>query len=81
MTRDAAIELLNRVIVVPATRSVRGIPTEVELDRNDGMPEDCVLSFDNVTVVSKHLIGRRITGLGPARMAQVCRAWRLVVDC
>ena len=29
LTRQAAIPVLNRVLAVPATRTVRGIPTEV----------------------------------------------------
>ncbi len=81
MTRDAAIAVVSRLIVVPATRTIRGIPTEVELDHSDGMPEHCALSFDNTTLVGKQLIGERITTLGEVRMAQVCRAWRLVADC
>ena len=48
-TRQAAIPALRSVLVVPATRTVRGIPTEVPLGRADGMPEDCALSFDNLT--------------------------------
>lgn len=81
LTRQAAIPLLSRVVVVPATRTVRGIPTEVPLDQDDGMPDACALSFDNVTVVAKSRFGSRICALGPGRMRQVCRAWNDAVDC
>ena len=50
LTRQAAIPVLTSVLVAPATRTVRGIPTEVALTRDDGMPEDCALTLDNVTV-------------------------------
>jgi hypothetical protein len=46
LTRQAAIAVLNAVLVVSATRTARGIPTEVALNADDGMPDDCVLAFD-----------------------------------
>lgn len=41
LTRSAAIPVLSRLVVAPATRTVRRIPTEVALDRGDGMPDAC----------------------------------------
>jgi mRNA interferase MazF len=73
--------VLNRVVVAPATRTVRGIPTEVELDPGDGMPEACALSMDNVTVVAKSALQGLICTLGPDRMQAVCTALRAAVDC
>lgn len=81
LSRQAAIPVLNRVVVVPATRRIRGIPTEVELGPEDGMPERCALSFDNVVTLSKTFLTSRICSLSPARLAAVCRAWSAVVDC
>jgi mRNA interferase MazF len=81
LTRTAAVTVLNRVIVAPATRTVRGIPTEVALDRADGMPEDCALSMDNVTVVAKSALRSLICTLGPNKMDAVCTALRVAVDC
>ncbi len=81
LTRDAAVPVLNAVIVVPATRTVRGIPTEVELGAEDGMPDDCVLSFDNVTLMPKAFFRERICVLGPERMASACRALALATGC
>ena len=53
LTRQAAIPVLRQVVVVPATRKIRGIPTEVRLGREDGMPAECALAFDNLTTVPK----------------------------
>jgi mRNA interferase MazF len=36
LTRDAAIPVLNQVLAVPATRTIRGIPTEVPSDPTTG---------------------------------------------
>lgn len=81
LTRDGAIPVLRRVVVVPATRTVRGIPTEVRLSVDDGMPEECALSFDNVSTIPKAALREQICTLGPERMAEVCQAWRDVADC
>ena len=81
LTRGAAIPHLSRIVVAPATRTVRGIPTEVELDGADGMPARCVLSLDNVRVVPKASMRERITRLSGERMDQVCAALRVAVAC
>lgn len=81
LTRDDAIPLLNQVLGVPATRTVRGIPTEVPLDQDDGMPEPCALTLDNVTAIRLALCTRRITTLGPERMRAVCEALRVATGC
>jgi mRNA interferase MazF len=81
LTREQAIPVLRRVVVVPATRTVRDIPTEVRLSIDDGMPEECALSFDNISTIAKSSLRSRICALGPERMAEVCQAWRDVADC
>lgn len=81
LTRDEAIPVLNQVLAVPATRTVRGIPTEVPLGASDGMPKDCALTLDNVTPVRVALCTDRITRLGPDRMQEVCEALRIATAC
>jgi mRNA interferase MazF len=81
LTRQAAIPVLNSVLVVPATRTVRGIPTEVTLGPEHGMPDDCALTFDNVGVVPKALLTKRITRLGPAKLAELCAALEVATGC
>lgn len=77
LTRQAAIPVLSSVLVAPATRAVRGIPTEVALTRADGMPDDCVLSFDNLTTVPKTLLTTRIASVPEARLPELCQALRV----
>ena len=81
VTRQAAIAVLNTVLVAPATRTVRGIPTEVLLGPDDGMPEACALSFDNLTTVPKALLTERITRLQPAKLAGLCPALKVAAGC
>jgi mRNA-degrading endonuclease toxin of MazEF toxin-antitoxin module len=54
---------VNALLAVPATRTIRQIPTEVVLDAGDGMLEECALSPDKVTLVPKELFRTRITRL------------------
>lgn len=81
LTRARAIEVLTWVLVAPATRSVRGIPTEVGLNQEDGMPEVCALTLDNVRPLRKSLLTNRISSLAPEKMDEVCRALATAVDC
>jgi len=81
LIRDSAIPALTALVCVPATRTVRGIPSEVELGPDDGMPDRCALSFDNVRVLRKSYFRERICTLGPERMASVCRALGIATGC
>jgi mRNA interferase MazF len=81
MTRSAAIPVLNSVLAAPITRTVRGIPTEVLLGVDDGMPTDCAASFDNLRVVPKAYLVDRVCSLDSTRMVEACRALRAAVDC
>jgi mRNA interferase MazF len=81
LTRDEAIPVLNQVLAVPATRTIRGIPTEVLLGPEDGMPDTCVLSLENVALVRPSLCTRLITRLDDRAMARVCEALRLAIAC
>jgi mRNA interferase MazF len=81
LTRDAIVGVLNAVIAVPATRTIRSIPTEVPVGTEDGMPEACVLSLDNTTLVPKERFVEQICALGDEMMAQVCRALGYATGC
>lgn len=81
LTRDSAIPLLNRLVCVPVTRTVRGIPTEVRLSADDGMPIECALSLDNVGLVPRSALTERVCRLRGDRMAEVCRALALATGC
>jgi mRNA interferase MazF len=81
MTRSAAIAVLNGVLAAPVTRTVRNIPTEVVLGPDDGMPEECAASFDNLRVVPKAYLVDRLCALDATRLAEACAALRASVDC
>jgi mRNA-degrading endonuclease toxin of MazEF toxin-antitoxin module len=45
------------------------------------MQVECVLTLDNLTVIRPALCTQRLTVLGPERLAEVCTALRVAVDC
>ena len=81
LTRQAAISVLNAVLAVPATRTIRGISTEVRVGVEDGMPDECVLSLDKATLMPKSFFRERICALRPETMDDVCRALAVATGC
>ncbi|HRW38724.1 MAG: type II toxin-antitoxin system PemK/MazF family toxin [Acidimicrobiales bacterium] len=81
MTRSAAIPVLHSVLAAPITRTIRDIPTELRLTPDDGMPTECVASFDNLRVVPKAYLVERQCALDPTRLADACQALHVAVDC
>jgi mRNA interferase MazF len=81
LTRQAAIPVLTTVLVAPATRTIRDIPTEVLLGPDDGMPAGCALSFDNLSTVPKALLTERITALGSGHLEEMCAALAVATGC
>ena len=65
LSRNAVTDRLNEIIVVPVTRTIRGLTTEVVLSSDDGMPVVCALNFDHVSLAQRE----RITG--PLQFARV----------
>lgn len=80
VSRSEAGQFLNRVIVAPITRTVRGIPTEIELDESSGLREPCAASFDNL---SPQLVGLLTERLGRIEFARtrISRALEAFADC
>ena len=74
LTRESAIAVLNSVTIAPITSTVRSIPTELLLTKQDGVPHTCAANFDNLQTVSKSNIGERITRLTSRRMKEAATA-------
>jgi mRNA interferase MazF len=71
LTRDSVLEYLEEVTVAPITSTVRDIPSEVFLSKQDGMAKDCAINFDHIQTVSKGKIGSVITKLSADKLEQV----------
>jgi len=81
VTRSEAIPVLHRLVVAPVTRTVRGIPTEIALGADEGLPVACAASFDNVQPIDRRLLTERIGALPGSRRHEVCHALDALADC
>jgi len=80
LTRDVILERLGKVTVAPVTSTIRGIPTEVQIDKQAGLDHLSVVSCDNVTTVPKRLCVRRRGAMDPATEGRIAVAVRLALD-
>ena len=74
LTRDSVLEYLGEVTIAPVTSTVRDIPSEVFLSKQDGMRSDCAVNCDHIQTVAMGKIGSLITVLSLKKMQQVRRA-------
>lgn len=81
LTRDSVIAVLDRVTCAPITRTVRGIPSEVDVGPNHGLPENAVINCDNVITIGKQRLDQRPVGrLDEVTRAHLDRALRFALD-
>ena len=81
LTRDAAIEVLTAVTCAPITRTIRGIRSEVEIGPDEGLPEACVISCDNLITLPKSTLSEPSVGrLAVEIRAKLDQALRYALD-
>ncbi len=71
LTRDSAMEFLGEITVAPITSTIRAIPSEVVLGREDGMPRECAVNLDHLQTVAEGKIGSLITTLRASKMQEI----------
>ena len=71
LTRDEVVDTLNEIVVAPATRTIRGLSSEVELGMDDGMPTECALNFDHVALAQRAKLGPVLAVLPTHRWVEV----------
>jgi len=49
LSRDDAYAIRSRLTVAPVTTRQRGIPSEVALGPEEGLPRPCVANLDSIT--------------------------------
>jgi mRNA interferase MazF len=81
LTRSSAIAYLSTVTVAPITSAIRGVPSEVVLNEEDGMKTSCAVNLHNVVTVSQDRLGKRVAQLSSRRMSQVCAALHFALGC
>jgi mRNA-degrading endonuclease toxin of MazEF toxin-antitoxin module len=72
--RQALLPAWSLIPVIPLSTGVRGLPWEVHLRPEDGVPSACVLKPEWIRAVERSRLGPRIAGFPEARWAEVRRA-------
>jgi len=81
LTRDSAISYLSTVTVAPITSAIRGVPSEVVLNEEDGMKASCAVNLHNAVTISQDRLGKRVARLSSVRMNEICAALRFSLGC
>lgn len=81
MTRDPMGRYLNSLIVAPVTSTIRGLSTEVAVGDRDGIRLPSVANLDNLQLVSRQRLRRRVGTASRATMSALCQALAVAVDC
>lgn len=81
VTRTDAIPVLQWVVVAPVTRTVRRIPTEVDLGPDNGLSIPCAAAFDNLQPIRRSYLTERVGRLAIDQLDEICRALRALADC
>ena len=79
LTRDSVIPSLAEVTVAPLTTTIRDIPSEVVLSREDGPPRECAVNCDHLQTVPRSRLGGPIGSLSTEKMEQVVKAVRFAL--
>jgi mRNA interferase MazF len=82
LSRDAAIPRLRRALIAPCTTTIRGLSSEVVLEPgHDPVPRLSAVNLDSVESVSVGVLIERLGRLSDDRMAEICAALEVAVDC
>jgi mRNA interferase MazF len=81
LTNDDVIAHLNNVTVAPISSTIRGVPSEVILDEEDGMKAPCAVNLHNTSTVPQERMGKRVARLSAHRMNQICAALAFSIGC
>ncbi len=80
LTRDAVLDRIESVVVAIVTRTIRGLPTEVVLGRQQGLPVRCVASLDNLLTVPRHRLTRLMGACSAEKLREFNSAIKVVFD-
>ena len=79
LSRNDAYRVRSLVIIAPVTTRIRGIPSEVPLGIDDGMPQNCVANLDTITTIPKDCLQNHLTTLGSKKLKEVETAIRFAL--
>ena len=79
LSRDEAYLVRQLLTVAPLTTRIRGIPVEVPLGKEDGLPKACVANLDSLVTIPKARLRRRVARLEGRKLRAVEQALRFAL--
>lgn len=80
LTRDAVLKTIGSVVVAMVTRTVRGLRSEVPLDRQQGLRAPCVANLDNIFTVPRDRLKSRMGACTGAKLDELNQAIKAALD-
>ncbi|MCX6012196.1 MAG: type II toxin-antitoxin system PemK/MazF family toxin [Chloroflexi bacterium] len=71
LSRNETYMVRSLVTIAPITTRIRNIPSEVQLDIVDGMPQKCVVNLDTITTISKESLHNYLTSLNQNKLEEL----------
>lgn len=79
LSRNRAYAVRDSVTVAPITTTVHGIPVEVPLGPEEGLPKPCVANLDSILTIPKNILACPLAMLPPGKIAEVDRALKFAL--
>jgi mRNA interferase MazF len=80
LSRNEAYLVRSLLTVAPISTRVRGIPVEVELGIEDGLPKRCAANLDSLVTIPKASLEKRLATLSEAKLRAAADAIRFALD-
>lgn len=80
LTRDLVLHSIGSIVVALVTRTIRGLPTEVELGRRQGLPVRCVANLDNILTIPRDRLKRRMGTCDAQKIEELNKAIKKALD-
>lgn len=79
LSRDAAYARREFITIAPLTTKIRGIGSEVILDRRDGLKKKSVANLDTISTIPKAALDTKISSLSREKIIEVDDAIRFAL--
>ena len=80
LSRDEAYKVRSAVTVAEITTTIRDIPVEVILTKEDGLPKTCVANLDTIITIRKDVLRERICLLSTTKIESINQAIKFALN-
>lgn len=81
LTRDPLADILNEILVVACTTTVRGLSVEVPVGVSDGLQRDSVANLDMTQLIGQAELVHRLGDVRSSTMVAICEALHSAIGC